>query len=62
MTEEEEEEEKQELLARLAAEEFRRLKGSLTGQALIEALQASPYRDLEIEPVRMQLPVRNVIL
>jgi hypothetical protein len=33
----------------VAAEEFRRLKGDRTGEALIAALQASPYRDIDIE-------------
>ena len=46
----------------IAAEEFRRLKGSPTGEALIDALQASPYRDIEIEPQRMPMPVRDVSL
>jgi prevent-host-death family protein len=48
----------------IAAEEFRRLKGIRTGQALIEALQASPHRDSDsdIEPVRVPMPVRDVSL
>ncbi|MBV8474640.1 MAG: type II toxin-antitoxin system Phd/YefM family antitoxin [Hyphomicrobiales bacterium] len=46
----------------LSAEEFRRLKGTQTGAALIEAIQASPYRDLEIEPKREAMPVRDVHL
>lgn len=46
----------------IAAEEFRRLKGSQTGKALIDAIQSSPYRDVNIEPVRMPLPVRDVSL
>ena len=46
----------------ISAEEFRRLKGGVTGQALIDALQASPHRDLEIAPERGALPVRDVIL
>jgi prevent-host-death family protein len=46
----------------IAAEEFRRLKGSVTGQALIEAMQASPHRDVDIEPARTPLPVRDVSL
>ena len=46
----------------IAAEEFRRLKGNLTGQVLIDAIQASPYRDTEIEPSRTPLPVRDVTL
>ena len=39
-----------------------RLKGELTGEALITALQASPYRDVGIEPARGGLPVRDVTL
>jgi prevent-host-death family protein len=46
----------------IAAEEFRRLKGDLTGEALIAAMQASPYRDIEIEPARTSMPVRDVTL
>ncbi|MGA8616624.1 MAG: hypothetical protein WB760_33995 [Xanthobacteraceae bacterium] len=34
----------------------------LTGAALIAALQASPYRDIDIEPPRDRLPVRDVTL
>ena len=45
-----------------AAKEFRRLKGDLTGAALIAALQASPYREIDIEPRRERLPVRDVKL
>ncbi len=33
-----------------------------TGAALIAALQASPYRDIDIEPERHRLPVRDVSL
>src|SRR6266700_555497 len=43
----------------IAAEDFRRLKGDLTGEALVAAMQASPYRDVEIEPGRAPMPVRN---
>jgi prevent-host-death family protein len=46
----------------VAAEEFRRLKGDQTGRALLEALQASPYRDIDIEPGRASMPVRDVTL
>jgi hypothetical protein len=46
----------------IAADEFRRLKGDRTGAALIAALQASPYRDIDIEPRRERLPVRDVKL
>src|SRR5450631_4271731 len=43
----------------IAAEEFRRLKGDLTGEILIAAIQASPHRDVEIEPRRAEMPVRE---
>src|SRR5215471_14754830 len=46
----------------VAADEYRRLKGQRTGQALIDALQASPYRDLDIEPRRGRMRVRDVDL
>jgi prevent-host-death family protein len=46
----------------IAAEEFRRLKGDLTGKALVAAMQASPYREVEIEPERSRLPVRDIHL
>jgi prevent-host-death family protein len=46
----------------IAAEEFRRLKGDPTGQALIVAMQASPRRDIDIEPGRAPMPVREVSL
>ena len=45
-----------------AAEEFRRLKSDLTGLALIAAMQASPHRDIDIEPRRAAMPVREVSL
>ena len=46
----------------VAAEEFRRLKGDRSGDALIAAMQASPYRDVDIEPQRAAMPVRGVDL
>jgi prevent-host-death family protein len=46
----------------IAAEEFRRLKGNATGNALIEAMQASPHREIELEPRRTPMPVRDVSL
>ena len=42
------------------ADEFSRLKGARTGELLIEALQASPHRQIEIEPRRSAMPVRAV--
>jgi prevent-host-death family protein len=46
----------------IAAEEFRRLKGGNSGQALIDAIQASPHREIEIAPERHLMPVRSVTL
>jgi prevent-host-death family protein len=46
----------------ISAEEFRRLKGDLTGEALIAAMQASPHCDIDIEPERAPMPVRQVVL
>jgi hypothetical protein len=36
--------------------------GTLTGAALIAAMQASPHKDIEIEPSRGPAPVRDVSL
>ena len=44
----------------IAAEEFRRLKGTVTGKGLVQAMQASPHRESEIEPPRSPMPVRAV--
>jgi prevent-host-death family protein len=44
----------------ISAEEFRRLKGDLTGEALIAAMQASLHRDIDIEPGRTPMPVRKL--
>ena len=46
----------------IAAEEFRRLKGVLTGTALVAAMQASPYRSVSLERERERSPVRDVDL
>src|SRR5215470_3953554 len=46
----------------ISAEEFRRLKGDRTGESLIAAMQASPYRDIDIEPKRGRMPVRGIDL
>jgi prevent-host-death family protein len=46
----------------VATEEFRRLKGDLTGQVLISAMQDSPHRDIDLEPRRARMPVREVAL
>lgn len=44
----------------ISVEEFRRREGERTGAALIAALQESPYREIEIEPQRERMPVRDV--
>jgi prevent-host-death family protein len=46
----------------VSAEEFRRLTGAATGQRLVDALQASPHREVDIEPERLEMPVRAVEL
>jgi hypothetical protein len=46
----------------ISAEEFRRLKGERSGQALVAAMQASPHRDIDPAPDRLRLPVRDVEL
>ncbi|WP_291700059.1 type II toxin-antitoxin system Phd/YefM family antitoxin [Bradyrhizobium sp.] len=46
----------------ISADEFRRLQGEPTGKAFVAAFQASPYREIEIEPRRARLPVRDVDL
>lgn len=46
----------------ISVEEFRRLKGDRTGAALISAMQASPFRDVDIEPGRDRMQVRDVFL
>lgn len=44
------------------AGEFHRLNGTRTGQLLIDALQASPHREIEVEPRRSAMPVRSIKL
>jgi prevent-host-death family protein len=46
----------------IAGEEFRRLAGNRTGQELVDAMRASPHRQIEIEPARVKLPVRDINL
>ncbi len=47
----------------IAAEEFRRLQGDRTGQALIDTFQTSPHRDIDLEPPGgLPMPVRDVDL
>lgn len=44
------------------AESFRRMQGERTGQQLIDALQASPHREIDLAPARVAMPVRTVKL
>jgi prevent-host-death family protein len=46
----------------ISAEEFRHLKGERSGAELVAAMQASPFREIEIEPPREVFPVRDVSL
>jgi prevent-host-death family protein len=46
----------------VSADEFRQLKGEITGQALIDAMQASPHRDIDIALPGVVAPVRDVAL
>ena len=46
----------------MTADEFRRMKGDVTGQALVDALAKSPLRDVEFERLSLQSPVRDVEL
>jgi prevent-host-death family protein len=46
----------------IAAEDFRRLQGKRSGQALIDAFRASPHQDIDLEPERMPMPVRDISL
>lgn len=46
----------------LSAEEFRRLKGDQTGQALVDAFQSCPDHDLQIEPQRAEMPIRDAVI
>ena len=46
----------------ISSEEFRRLKGERTGREVVAAMRASPHREIDLEPGRGQLPVRDVEL
>lgn len=47
----------------IAAENFRRLQGGRTGQALVDVLQASPCRDVEfVLAPSVAAPVQDVEL
>ena len=46
----------------IGADDFRKLAGDRTGQALVDAMQQSPHRSTSIEPRRLRMPVRDVDL
>ena len=46
----------------MAVAEYRRLSGQRTGQMLIDAIQASPRRDIQIEALGCAMPVRGISL
>jgi prevent-host-death family protein len=46
----------------IGADDFRKLAGDRTGQAMVDALQQSPHRATSIEPRRSRPPVRGVDL
>jgi prevent-host-death family protein len=46
----------------IGADDFRRLAGERTGQALVDAMQHSPHRSVNIEPPRSRMRVRDVDL
>ena len=46
----------------LTADEFRRLKGERTGRDLVEAMQATPYPEIDLAPTRTPMPIRDVRL
>jgi prevent-host-death family protein len=46
----------------ISAEEFHRLKGERTGRSLITAMQASPCLNIDFEPARGPMPVREIDL
>jgi prevent-host-death family protein len=45
----------------LSADDYRRLTGAETGAALIEAMQAMPHKDVDLEPERVPMPVRDPV-
>jgi prevent-host-death family protein len=46
----------------VSAAEYRRLKGDRTGEALVAAMQSSPYRGIDLEPQRAVMTVRGIDL
>jgi prevent-host-death family protein len=46
----------------IGADDFRKLAGERTGQALVDAMQQSPHRSTGIEARRLRMRVRDVDL
>ncbi len=46
----------------LSEDAYRRLSGSLTGEALLAAFQACPHPEVDFEPEPVYSPVRDVVL
>ncbi len=46
----------------IALTELRSLQDNIMGDALIAAMQSSPHRDVDIEPSREAMPVREVVV
>lgn len=46
----------------ITLQDFRRLQGERTGRDLIEVMQASPWRDVDLDVSRSPMPVRDVEL
>lgn len=46
----------------VSVEEYRRIKGQPTGEALVKLMQTSPLGDIKIERLRTRGPVRDVEL
>lgn len=52
-----------EVVVVVSAEEFRRLQGARTGQALVDALRASPHPEIDLgAAASTHAPVRDVAL
>ncbi len=46
----------------IAVDAWRRLCGEPSGRALVEAIQASPHRDIDLSLPSEPMPVRDVVL
>jgi len=46
----------------LPAEEYRMLHGTRDWRELVQAMQDSPHRDIDLTPERSVMPVRDIAL